>query len=142
MTDQYYVTGTRRGIGRAMVEVLDRDASARIAGLGRNAGPSIDNYTHIGLDLSDLNAVGAYQFPPFAGEERIVLVNNAAVFTPTYLADETPESIRQSYAVNVVAPVLLMRALLAAYQGSGAELVVCNLSSGSARNPAPGAALY
>ena len=142
MTDYYYVTGTSRGLGRAIVEALLESQDARVIGLGRSDGPALENYTQVNLDLSDLDAVAAYRFPPYADAGRIVLVNNAAVFTPTYLADETPESIRLSYAVNIVAPVLLMRAFVEAYEGSNAELVVCNLSSGSARNPAPGASLY
>jgi benzil reductase ((S)-benzoin forming) len=142
VTSHYYVTGTSRGLGRALVEALLESGDARVTGLGRSAGPLQENYRQVGLDLSELAAVAAFRFPPHAAPDRVVLVNNAAVFTPTYLSEETPESIRQSYAINIVAPVLLMRAFLAAYQDSGAELIVCNLSSGSARNPAPGASLY
>lgn len=142
MTDYYYVTGTSRGICRALVDALLESPEACVVGLGRSAGPSLERYTQVALDLSDLDAVGRYSFPAHDDAQRIVLVNNAAVFTPTYLVDETPQSVRLSYAVNIVAPLLLMRAFVVAYRDTGAELVVCNLSSGSARNPAPGAALY
>jgi benzil reductase ((S)-benzoin forming) len=142
MTDCYFITGTSRGLGRALVETLLESGDTRVAGLGRSAGPALEGYTHVDLDLTDLDAVASYVFPTLTDVSRVVLVNNAAVFTPAYLADETAESIRVSYAVNVVAPVLLTRAFLEAYKDSGPALVVCNLSSGSARNPAPGAALY
>lgn len=142
MTSHYYITGTSRGLGRALVETLVRDEDASVTSIGRSAGPDVAGYEHVELDLINLDAVAAFRFPNHGAPDRVILVNNAAVLNARYLHEETAESIQTSYAVNIVAPVLLTNAFLAAYRDAGVEMVVCNVSSRSSQVVLPGATLY
>lgn len=142
MTSYYYVTGTSRGIGRALADALLRDDDARVIGIGRTAGPSHRNYQHISMDLADLEVVAGFRFPTHADAERLVLVNNAGTLAPKSLGDEDAAGIIRTYAINAVAPVLLMNAFIAAYRQRTCPRSICNLSSVAASTAIHGAALY
>lgn len=140
--DYYYVTGTSRGLGRAIAESLLEDAGATVIGIARGEGLSHPRYRHCNLDLADLDAVAAYDFDPQLDARHAVLVNNAAVFTIRRFGECDPETIVDSLNVNLVAPTLLTNAFIKAYGETAAELLICNLTAGSAHMPVEGAALY
>lgn len=142
MRSYYYITGTSRGIGRALAVELLGDEDARVYGIGRSQGPSHPNCEHIQLNLSDLRAVQRFDFPQHEDASRLVLVNNAGTLAPKFLGKENAESIIESYAINVVAPVILMNNFIAAYQERAVQRVICNLSSVAASTAIRGGALY
>lgn len=121
------LTGATRGIGRAAVdEVLRRDPAAHLVLLGRGAsvrrtaadllrhhGPRV---TPVDADLTDLagarrGALGvgrlldAGELPPL----RVVGLNAGAQYADALHA--TPEGHEATFAVNVLAPHVLLRAL-------------------------------
>lgn len=140
--DYYYVTGTSRGLGRAIAESLLGDEDATVIGIARGQGISHPRYRHCSLDLTDLDAVAAYDFEPQADARRAALVNNAAVFVISRFGECEPETIIDSLNVNLVAPALLTNAFIKAYGAIAEELLVCNLTAGSAHMPVDGAWLY
>ena len=142
MTNYYYITGPGRGLGRALAQRLLAEPSTGVIGVGRSEGPVHAGYEQVKLDLADLGAVSEFRFPARADAERIVLVNNAAVLKPTFLGKYDARSIVQSYAVNIIAPVLLINAFIAAYGEIPAPLLICNVTSPAGSTPIAGAALY
>jgi meso-butanediol dehydrogenase/(S,S)-butanediol dehydrogenase/diacetyl reductase len=92
------VTGGGSGIGRAVVELLERSgASVRIADLA-GAEP-VDVTDRAALDRAAEEVAGAH-----GGLD--ILVNAAGVLTPNLPADELPaDDFRRAYEVNVVGTV-------------------------------------
>lgn len=142
MPSYYYITGTSRGIGLALTQELLRDEAAHVCGIGRTPAPPAANYSHTTLDLSDLESVGRFAFQQHEDAERLVLVNNAGTLAPRFMGKESPEAIIRTYAINVLAPVILMNAFIAAYQPLSIERTICNLSSVAASTAVAGASLY
>ena len=94
------VTGAARGIGRATAEAL-RKAGCNVIGLDREACDVV-------YDLTDI--AGIPRMAESLGEIDI-LVNNAGVQTAVAIDRYTEEARRRILAVNLEAPVELIRAL-------------------------------
>ena len=94
------VTGAARGIGRATAEAL-RNAGCNVIGLDREACDVV-------YDLTDI--AGIPRMAESLGEIDI-LVNNAGVQTAVAIDRYTVEARRRILAVNLEAPVELIRAL-------------------------------
>jgi benzil reductase ((S)-benzoin forming) len=140
--DYYYVTGTSRGLGRALVDELLQDVNATVVGIGRSEGPTHERYRHVTLDLANVAAVGELRFGEHADAGRIVLVNNAASLVLSRVGDAEPGEIAENFNINVVAPTILMNAFVAAYRAMAAELVICNITTNAATEPIESAFLY
>ncbi len=136
------VTGAARGLGRAISERLiadgfavlavdaDRDETARMADeVGAISAP---------MDVTDLAAVDAL----VARLDRCdALINNAAVWRYTSLADTSVEDATRVLAVNVVAPLVLMQRLAPVLSRSESASIV-NISSVTAKYNPTGAGVY
>lgn len=134
----YYITGTSRGIGRALAERLLEDEQNSVTGLARGSGPQHPRYTHHRIDLSDLSQVQKFAFPRANGAGRIVLVNNAGVIAVSPVGKLSPEAIVEGYTVNLIAPALLTNQFVATYRDAAAKKVIINIASGAGRNPTDG----
>ena len=114
------VTGASRGIGAATARAL-AGAGARVALMART-GAQIDTLAaEIGgvavqCDLRDPVALAAGVEAVVAriGASPDIVVNNAGVFRVARLEDLTDESIQDSIALNLTAPLLIARAFLPA----------------------------
>jgi short-subunit dehydrogenase len=103
------VTGASSGIGRATAVRLV-DAGAHVLALGRNR-PALESTGGEPLvcDLLDCAAIER----ALADAGRVdVLVNNAGLGGVGPVAERDPETLARLVGVNLVAPVLLTRALL------------------------------
>jgi len=140
--DYYYVTGTSRGLGRALAERLLQDNDATVIGIARGDGPVHPRYQHVNLDLADLKAVSAFEFPPHPDAQRIALVNNAAFGAVRRVGDADVETIISTLTVDLMTPAILMNSFVAAYRSTPTEMVICNLSARSAKIPVDGSVLY
>jgi 3-oxoacyl-[acyl-carrier protein] reductase len=94
------VTGAARGIGRASAEAL-RKSGCKVIGLDREACDVV-------YDLANVAGIGA--MVEKLGEIDI-LVNNAGVQTAVSIDRYTDEARRRILAVNLEAPVELIRAI-------------------------------
>ena len=107
------VTGATRGIGHAIAARLCA-MGAHVLGTGSSAsGTAPQGCEYRGVDLADENAVTA-----FAEELRAaapdILVNNAGVNRLAPFADTEAADFLRIHRVNVLAPMLLCRALVPA----------------------------
>jgi benzil reductase ((S)-benzoin forming) len=142
------VTGTTSGIGEAIARLL-LERGWHVVGLARRAA-SFHNpsYAHVSVDLGNaaaLRAAFATSIAPLvqsAGLQRIALVNNAAdVALYGQLSDVEAADMLQAFAVNSVAPVLLM-GLVARHVAASTAVRIVNVSSAAARAAYPGLGTY
>jgi uncharacterized protein len=139
------VTGASRGLGLALAERLAR-RGARLALVARSA-----------TALRELAARldGAAYPADLALTERLddlvgriaadgpidVLINNAGLDLTGPLTDQAPERVRELIMVNLVAPIVLSRAVIPLMCAQGRGHIV-NVSSLSGTNALPGLAPY
>ena len=142
------VTGTSSGLGAAITEMLLNDGWTVVGMSRRVAGFATQNYRHIQIDLADIDALGRLldrDVVPLLGNgawKRVGLVNNAALAGELRMIEEMdPAGTATAYAVNLIAPVLLM-GFAARHAGANAALRVVNVSTGAAVHPLPGGSDY
>ena len=132
----YIVTGTRRGLGEALARRISASQDNELIALAR---PDVD--------LADSTSL-ARAFD--AIEQRIrgraygkaVLINNAGIVEPVAPVDRAdPADLERNIAVNLTAPLVLMRRFIAATEHIGLRRVI-NISSGAGRRPIFGWAAY
>lgn len=139
----YYITGTSRGIGKALAEGLLQNEDNLVIGLSRTNGITNEDYTHVELDLSDLAMVKAFRFGEHPGAKTITLINNAGMVGPIrYAGKINPDAIERIYNVNLTAPSILVNAFIEQYDKHHAQKQIINISSGAGKNPIDGWSVY
>lgn len=137
------VTGGSRGIGRAIVRRLARDGARVVFGYRENAEAAeelareVPEAVPVRADLADPGALDALFAP--VGDGLDILVNNAAVNTPTPISELTGADFDRVMAVNARFPLLAI-ARAATLMGDGGRIV--NVSTLNTVVPVPGLALY
>ena len=123
------VTGASRGIGRAVARAF-ACAGARVVMIARGADALRREAEPLGAlpiacDVADAAAVDAAlrRVRAELGAPSIV-VNNAGIFRLSRVEATTPDSLRETLEVNLVAPFLLTRAALPAMREAGRGDVV------------------
>jgi benzil reductase ((S)-benzoin forming) len=142
------VTGTSSGIGEKVAQqLLERDWE--VIGIARRAAAiKTRGYTHCSMDLGDVHGLTASLDKQIASRARdrdltrIALVNNAADVALLGQVDQLdPAGMLQAYAINTVAPVLLIGWLLRTAAPRIPARIV-NVSSGAGVEPFPGLGAY
>jgi len=142
------VTGSSSGIGEALSrQLLER--GWRVIGIARRAGVvRAPDYAHVQLDLENVSglreALDAKVRPliPSGEISRVALVNNAALVALLGQVDQLdPAGMLQAYAVNTVAPVVLM-GWVVRQAGPKIPVRIVNVSSGAAVDAFPGLGAY
>jgi benzil reductase ((S)-benzoin forming) len=143
----YVVTGTTKGLGRALAARIAADTSNFLVTLSRGPeGPAVRGAA-IAVDLADARAVEAAcerLQHAVAGKsfEKAVLINNAGVVSPVGpLEDVDATELARHVAVNITAPMVLMQAFLRATASVPLRRIV-NISSGAGRRPIFGWSAY
>jgi benzil reductase ((S)-benzoin forming) len=141
--EYYFITGTSRGIGKALTEYLLKEESSIVFGFSRGRSISHPNYFHVPLDLTDMKAVCGFVFPEVREAESICLINNAAMISEIiHLGKLSSESIVTDYNASLIAPTVLCNQFLRQYQGYGCSRIIINVSSGAAQRPIESWAAY
>ncbi len=139
----YYITGTSRGIGKAMAEFLLRDPQNVVIGLSRTNSLSHPNFTFHKLDLCDLDAVRKFSFAYHPDAKKIWLINNAGALSQIKPVGKlNAEKIIRDYHLNLVAPSLLMNTFIDTFKGQACDRLILNISSGAGKNPIDGWSTY
>ena len=142
------VTGASAGIGRSLVQEIDRQAkfdeiwvvARRAERLEELRKQCANRLRPVVLDLSARESVKTYQAMLEAEQPDVALLVNAAgcgVFGP--FAEADPEALLESAALNALALTAMCRASLP-FMRSGSAIV--NLGSNSAWQPVPYQAVY
>lgn len=134
------VTGATRGIGAAIALRL-RGMGARVIATGRDAaGRAPEGCEYHGVDLSD--EASTQRFAAFLAEAKPdVLVNNAGINRLAPIAETEPATVAALHRVNVLAPMILIRAVLPAMRQRQWGRIV-NVASIWSLRSIPGRAAY
>lgn len=142
------VTGASRGIGLATSRALAA-AGARVAMLARSADLLAERAAEIGgnaaafpCDVADAEAVRrAMADVKLELGDPEILVNNAGIFQPRPIEAMTPDDFARTVQVNLVAPFVVVHALLPAMRARGAGHIV-TIGSVADRTALPGNGAY
>lgn len=143
----YIVTGTTKGLGAALAARIAADGGNELIALARAAEGPIPGGHRLRADLASSGELaGACERAEalLRGKawDKAVLFNNAGVIAPVGPLDEVDAGeLERSLAVNLVAPLLLMRWFIRATHGVPLRRIV-NISSGAGRRPIFGWSAY
>jgi benzil reductase ((S)-benzoin forming) len=129
VTNLAIITGTRRGLGKALKQQFE-SAGWRVAELNRPA-----------FDLAAIDADRlAEAFGSFNVEDvdRVVFVNNAATQMIAAAASLEPVEIRREITVNIISPIIAISTFLRHFPKGE----VANVTSGAATKAFPHWSLY
>ncbi|MCC5939088.1 MAG: SDR family NAD(P)-dependent oxidoreductase [Lunatimonas sp.] len=137
----YIVTGSSKGLGRALVEILLERPGVRVVGVSRSEEKTTDRFFPVQVDLKDTQSlIGKLdQLFPSGDFQRIALINNAGwIGEIGPMGDLSPQGIADIHLINTVAPAILTNAFIQKYRECTAEKVVINVSSGAAKKAVDG----
>jgi len=144
----YLITGTTQGLGKALAAQVGESADNELITLGRSPDAPVRGGAHLNVDLADMKALEEVcdrielriRGKRYA---KAVLVNNAGVVSPVGPIEKADAAeLERNLAVNLVAPMLLMRRFLRATEGVALLRRIINISSGAGRRPIAGWAAY
>ncbi len=144
----YVVTGTTKGLGKALADSIALDPENELIALARAPDGDIPGGVRFEVDLADTAALDRAADRVAArirGKRyaKAVLINNAGIVAPVApLERADPYDLERNLVVNLVAPVLLMRRFIADTAGIAALRRIINISSGAGRRPIQGWAAY
>ncbi len=139
----YFVTGTSRGIGKALAQELLVDQDCKVFGLSRSVSIYDDRYVHLYVDLADTKVVADFKFPDIKDSDEIVLVNNAGILAQVaYSGNLQDEKIISGFNVNIITPSILINKFISHYKHHRGKKIILNISSGAAQRPVDGWSIY
>lgn len=139
------VTGSNRGIGRAIVEALAGRGANVLAGVreldAEHAVGGVDSITPVRIDLSSPESIQS-SVEELRSRRVDILVNNAGVFTGGLLErQDVDKGVYELLQVNLAGPIHLTKLLLPQMLERGTGKIVIN-SSIIGHAPFPGATTY
>jgi benzil reductase ((S)-benzoin forming) len=143
----YIVTGTTRGLGRALIDVILERGDLALS-LSSAPGFKAGNHINIRTDLADLATLptrldALLDEASAVAPEGLVLINNAGTLDPLMpLARAPADLVAKAYGVNLTAPAVLIARFLARTEKLTLPRRIINISSGAAATPYAGWACY
>lgn len=141
----YFITGTSKGLGKALAEVLLENKENKVIGLSRHCTIGHPRYQHLTVDLSDMGETKAINFRLYEVNStgKVVLINNAGVIHPVkYMGNASNDSIIDHFHINLMAPAILCNNFLHAFGKEYFEKMIVNISSGAGKYPVDGWGCY
>ncbi|BDC98299.1 SDR family NAD(P)-dependent oxidoreductase [Persicobacter psychrovividus] len=142
----YIITGSSRGIGRALVDQLTNDPENEVIGIARSYQQAKKNYHHIEFDLGnieELKSQVSHFFETVKAPKRVVLINNAGTLGEIgHVGSLSADGLEQVMNLNVTTPTILMNEFVRQFSGVQAEKVILNISSGAGKYPVDGWSAY
>ncbi|KAB1447562.1 SDR family NAD(P)-dependent oxidoreductase [Bordetella bronchiseptica] len=134
------VTGASRGIGRAIAQRLLADGYDVVNFSRGKPANLLPGERFVPVDLSDTEAARRAATELAAQREVLHLVNNAGLIEVAGIDQVAPDAMQRTLALNLVAPLVLLQALLPGMRARGYGRVV-NIGSRAALGK-PGRSAY
>jgi benzil reductase ((S)-benzoin forming) len=133
----FIITGTSRGLGKSLAELILALPETKVVGVSRSkASLQHANYQHFCLDFSEVQQVIQFlpNLFPKGQYQRICLINNAGwLGEVNTLGNLAPQNLQKIMNINVVVPVLLMNHFVQLFEHEKEiERMIINISSGAA----------
>ena len=125
-----FITGTSKGIGKAIAQLLLNE-NYIVFGYSRTNTIKHPNFTFTEIDLSDLEKVQKLTFPKFDNEEVLLINNAAAIGKIIPLSLKKDSEIINDYNLNIISPTILCARFINAFDG---KKIIINISSGAANS--------
>ena len=141
------ITGGARGIGLATARALSRRGDTIFIGdidepLAVEAAAQIGgDAVGLALDVTDAESFDRFIRTASADGPLDVLINNAGIMPIGAFVEQTPETMRRAFEVNVLGCLHGMRAVLPAMLERGAGHIL-NVASTAGKAPVPGGVVY
>jgi len=144
--DYYFITGTSRGLGKALAEYFLLKGNAHVTGIARSSSIEHANYKHWSLDLANIVETERFlqiAFKTLEKASRIVLINNAGTLGKIdYIGKQNTSDLTQVFNLNIISPVLLTNHFIKKYESENCPKIIINISSGAGHKPYDGWASY
>jgi benzil reductase ((S)-benzoin forming) len=144
----YVVTGTSKGLGRALADALAADDQNTVVEISRSVWSKNARNTALQADFAHLDQVRA-AFAALAkqieGEQfaTATLINNAAIVGPVARFDQVDaDELAQGMTINLIAPIVATQGFALATRNVAARRLVVNISSGAAKRVIRGSTAY
>lgn len=139
-----FITGSNRGLGKAIAEKLLENEENLVIGIGRDWSIDHSNYRFLYLNLDDIIEVKAFAFSVFNEEIKSVsLINNAGILGEVGLLGTLEDRVlEQVLNVNLISATILINKFFFAFGEMEIEKNIINISSGAAQNPYDGWSAY
>jgi benzil reductase ((S)-benzoin forming) len=146
----YIVTGTTKGLGVAIIDVIATDKNNLVLTLSRASSSFVSDNApaNVYLDAGKPDTVEAafVEITKHIAKKkfhRAVLINNAGVLEPVARFDEiSADLLSYHFNVNVVTPMLLTQCFANALRAQSDTRLVINISSGAAKRAIAGWSAY
>ena len=143
---KFFITGSSKGLGQAITELLLEEPDVNVTGLSRTNSLEHARFTHLPIDLGEVdNLPGIVDgfFRDNSSFEEVVLINNAGYLGDIqYMGDLDHEEFIKVLNVNITAPAILMNAFIRNFKDSVGKKVIINIGSGAGRHPYDGWSAY
>lgn len=121
-----FVTGTNRGLGRALVDEALIRGARRVYAASREGGSHVDRrVVSLRLDVTDLNQVRA---AASAAPDVELLINNAGTQKSLSVLDADPENLQRDLDVNYYGTLNVVRAFVPVLMAKPGAAIVNVLS--------------
>ena len=145
----FIITGTTRGIGRALADRALARRDSFVVGFSRAAAFVEENRQNVRVDLNAIETIGA-AFDAIGLDSEIagrlkktVLINNAGVLAPIApIVDCDPETLAGNIRVNLTAPMVLAHHFYRFSKSFPGKKWIVNITSGASRSPYFGWSAY
>lgn len=139
----YFITGSSKGLGKALTELLLQNENNFVFGYSRSSSITHKSYYHKHVDFTNLEAVQKIKFPELKDANNIVLINNAGIVGEIkHVGNLTNQKSVDCYTVNLIVPTILSNEFVKTYQKTTAEKLVMNISSGASQSAIDGWSVY
>src|SRR5438876_289827 len=126
----YYITGTSKGLGKAIALLLLKEEKSFVYGLSRTESIKHERYKHITFDLSKINDVKNYNFTSHQNAEMICLINNASIIGEIKRLGEWDNNIiEKTIDINITSLFMLINNFIKFYKSTEAKKLIINISS-------------
>jgi benzil reductase ((S)-benzoin forming) len=145
----FLITGTTRGIGKALVETALKIPGSFVVSFSRSENFLDESRQNVFVELNTIETIGPafdalrYDSSRSDGLKNTVLINNAGVLEPIApLGDCDVEELDRNIHVNLTAPLVLTRHFYQFSKSLPGSKWIINITSGASRAPYYGWSAY